>query len=95
MNTYRTRRDILTAAGADEASNIFPGYAWPGGYEIGYVTSDAAMLCASCMNDTTNPVHFVDEDDSSDGWLVVAVDCAANWDEPSTCDHCNRTMGGE
>ena len=47
------------------------------------------------MNDTTNPVHFVDEDDSSDGWLVVAVDCAANWDEPSTCDHCNRTMGGE
>ena len=50
MNTYRTRRDILTAAGADEASNIFPGYAWPGGYEIGYVTSDAAMLCASCMS---------------------------------------------
>ena len=89
------RQTMLTKAGASEGSSAFPAYAWPGGYDIAYVTSDGACLCATCMNNPANPVHFRDEDDCSDGWLVVDVDCAANWDEPMTCDHCNATLGGE
>jgi hypothetical protein len=89
------RQDILTRAGADEGSTVFPAYAWPGGYDIGYVTNDGACLCATCMNDATNPVHFRDEDTTDDGWMIVAVDCAANWDGANACDHCNATLGGE
>jgi len=67
-------------------------YAWPGGYPLSYITSDGGELCPECMNDSTNPIHFMDEDDSNDGWLVVDAYSGGETDEEMSCDHCNKVM---
>jgi hypothetical protein len=72
------------------------GYAWPGGYPIGYLVDDAEYLCAPCVNDPTNPVHFCGE---ADGWriegLQVLEGSAEDYDGPISCAHCGRILVGE
>ena len=73
----------------------FPSYAWPGGYPILYVMDDGGILCGECMNNTSNPVHFKDEDNTRDGWLYSGGWIAEEPNEDGTditCDHCNNVI---
>jgi len=67
-------------------------WAWPGGYPLSYITSDGGELCPGCMNESTNPIHFMNEDNNNDGWLVVDAYSGAETDEEMSCDHCNKVM---
>lgn len=66
----------------------YPAYAWPGGYAIAYLMNDGVFLCASCVNDDSNPIHF---DGDRDGWLVIGY-MTADWHDEGdgnwTCAHC-------
>lgn len=68
-------------------------FAWPGGYPIGYLVDDGEFLCAWCVNNPTNPVHFGDE---ADGWRIEGLDVldgsALDYDGPISCAHCNRLL---
>ncbi len=62
-------------------------YAWPGGYEIHYITKDGGVLCHQCANDnlmlTINPDY--------DQWFIVEPDI--NYEDPHCqCDHCYRVI---
>jgi hypothetical protein len=62
-----------------EADEELPAYAWPGGYQITYITSDGATVCPECAND---------EDVSDD---IVAGDVF--YEGPAEqCAGCNRMI---
>jgi hypothetical protein len=80
----------------DETGKL-PGYAWPGCYEIHYMTRDGAILCHQCTNRENGSEAYTGV--SPDGipdpqWEIVA--CDIHWEgEPLQCDHCNRTIDSE
>ena len=68
-------------------------FAWPGGYEMFFVTDDGGVLCAPCVvKEWSEVIHL---SDPGDGWHIVAVGHDGELDEPVNCDHCNREIGGE
>ena len=62
-------------------------YAWPGGYEIHYITQDHATLCHQCANALLE--RTLDPDD--DQFYIVAQDINYE-DNDLYCDHCNRQI---
>jgi hypothetical protein len=67
-------------------------YAWPGGYEIFGICNDGAVLCCDCMEKEYFQIAYSRKFSINDGWRVLAVDCAANYDEYIYCEHCNHTI---
>ena len=64
-------------------------WAWPGGYEIHYVTKDGGVLCHKCANDN---LDLTLGDDPQ--WQVVDQDI--NYETGGRlCDHCNAEIGPE
>ncbi len=72
-----------------EAGEAFPSFAWPGGYPIVYVTDDADTMCADCVNDASNPVHFTGH---GDGWRIDAAAIEEAPEDDVRCAHCNRVI---
>jgi len=66
-------------------------YAFPGGYEMYFVTDDSGVLCSPCV--VAEWSEIVDAY-PGDGWRVVAVGHDGELDDPVTCDHCYREIGG-
>jgi hypothetical protein len=94
------RREELTAAAEANAGfapavvdGIAQKFAWPGGYPIGYIVDDGETLCADCVNDPSNPVHF---EGDRDGWLIwgfqVYEGSAEDYDGAVVCAHCGAVL---
>jgi hypothetical protein len=90
-----------------DSSGQLPSYAWPGGYQLQYLTADGLTICPSCANqsDTSDPV--VAGDVYWEGPEVPCDDCGAMLEsaygdpeadmepepEPSDgCPSCGRVM---
>lgn len=65
----------------------YDSYAFPGGYEIEYITTDGDVLCANCanceMSGTLNP---------DNSWFVVGTMLDCYHDEPQFCAHCGHAF---
>lgn len=62
-------------------------YAWPGGYEIAYLTHCGGLLCHQCAN--ANLKLTIDPD--THDWYIVDADI--HWEGSAlSCDHCNREI---
>ena len=62
--------------------------AW-GCYPIFHLTSDAAVLCATCVEE--NMEQCTDDTHIDSGWYVVGH--AVNWENPRLhCDHCSQRI---
>jgi hypothetical protein len=78
-------------------------YAWPGGYEIAYFTSDGALLCHDCVRRHLRSVLWSIHNQCSDGWRVIGAGYEATPaperhieqedDTTSYCAHCSRVFG--
>ena len=65
------------------------GHAWPGGYEVFFITSDGSVICHSCaIAEYSNIVDSIRRD-IDDGWRIVGADCNADIDGEINCDHCD------
>ena len=61
-------------------------YAWPGGYEIHYITGDGGVLCHKCANDN---LDLTLGDDPQ--WQIVALD--VNYEHQNLhCDNCGSQV---
>lgn len=75
-------------------------YAWPGGYEVHYITKDCTILCHNCANgeNGSRAAEILDpECPDDDQWRIIA--CDVHWEEDKDselhCDHCNRRIEPE
>lgn len=87
-----TREDCAKRVGMrDEGilAGLWPAHAWPGGYPIGYGTDDGEYLCAECLDDPTNPVHFGGD---ADGWRIDWADVLEEAETDITCAHCAKVL---
>jgi hypothetical protein len=98
---YQGNRTEIKTTAQLKASLRNP-YAWPGGYEIVYFTSDGALLCADCVRKHLRSVLDSIKTHSRDGWRVVgcgyeavSAEHAAECDPDlvSYCAHCNQAFG--
>ena len=61
-------------------------HAFPGGYEIHYITADGGVLCRHCANENIELTVEYDEQ-----WRIVARDTNYE-DDDCYCDNCNRKI---
>ncbi len=66
-------------------------FAFPGAYEMFFITDDGGTLCSPCV--VSEWQECIKDADEGDGWKVVAVSHDGDIDEPVHCDHCNRQVG--
>ena len=69
--------------------------AWPGGYDLYFVTSDGGCLCHACASKERRNVADSIATKCDDGWRVMAVDTTADTDSEVRCDHCNVVLKEE
>lgn len=62
------------------ADGTLPAFAWPGGYDIVYVTRDGLEVCADCANREVDASQEV-------------VDFFILEEGSFECDDCGRTIG--
>ena len=71
-------------------------YAWPGGYEIIFLTSDGEYLCADCVRSEANQTYRDTRDwtgsRSGSGWEIAAIGTADYLEESTLCAHCGREL---
>jgi hypothetical protein len=67
-------------------------YAWPGGYELYAITDDGGALCYGCC---ATEADVIAESNPGDGWHAVAIQSSDWLEEPTTCDHCGRSIPKE
>jgi hypothetical protein len=66
-------------------------YAWPGGYQLYFVTSDGAALSFEAVRAELQQVLRSISTHANDGWRVVA--CEVNWeDDDLLCDHTGKPI---
>lgn len=82
-------RDLTTTQFLEHLEQPF---AFPGGYEKFFITSDGATLCHKCAKEEQEQILDSIETKTNDGWQIVAVDLSCNLDESTACDHCNETI---
>ena len=78
-------------------------YAWPGSYELAYITSDGAILCNDCTRKEWYQIVRSTTHKYTDGWQILAITHEAVSPEDtrelageeyiSYCDHCNKEFG--
>lgn len=71
-------------------------YAWPGGYDVIFTTSDGGTLCHGCTS--ANRREIVDSMarvDVRSGWHVSGVFLSCDTDDGVMCDHCGKVLAEE
>jgi len=80
---------VWKMAGVQPGAQL-PACAWPGGYNIRYITEDGDSICAECVNKVWEFRH----ERSDPQWNIVA--CDVYWEgPPEWCHHCGVEMPSE
>ena len=70
-------------------------YAFPGGYQLGFITSDGALICFDCVREELyNVIHSI-RNEIDDGWRVIACDIVQDYESDEYCSHCNKQLAKE
>src|SRR5215471_11378158 len=74
---------------ANEIRSTGPNWdAWPAGLPfVSYVTQDGGYLCVTCANGGHGSIASTASDDPQ--WRIMGAQVN---DDPTTCDHCGRTI---
>ena len=89
---YAKIKSVVANDNAALKAAIRQHYAYPGGYELFGICSDGAVLCCDCMRSEYYLIAYSRKHKINDGWRVVAIDCAANYDSLIQCEHCYKVI---
>jgi hypothetical protein len=90
-NFSRHYRDIKT--GAQLRATLRAGqYAWPGGYQLYFVTDDGAALSFASVRENLRQVLYSIRHKLNDGWRVIACESTEAADDIVTCEHSNEVI---
>lgn len=67
-------------------------YAWPGGYQLFFITSDGDCLSFEAVIDNLESVIWSIRNNVNDGWKVEALDNADECEIPIICDHTGKQL---
>lgn len=69
-------------------------YAWPGGYQMAFITSDGALLCFACVKEELYNVTHSIRNNCDDSWRVTACDIVHDYESETGehCAHCNKQL---
>lgn len=68
-------------------------YAWPGGYDVIFATSDGGTLCHACAEQHRREIaDAIASVNVRGGWHVSGVFLSCDTDGPVHCDHCAREI---
>lgn len=67
-------------------------FAWPGGYEIYFITYDSEVICADCARSNYREIALDRRTRTNTGWLVRWAETADWLDESIHCDQCYRKI---
>tara|TARA_Y100000031_G_scaffold153640_1_gene199374 strand:- start:306 stop:578 length:273 start_codon:yes stop_codon:yes gene_type:complete len=70
-------------------------WAFPGGYEVFYVTDDGEVLCYPCVKKDIEAVLDSVRNEINDGWRIVGFETTASIEENTNCVHCNYSIWKE
>ena len=70
-------------------------YAWPGGYDVMFVTSDGGLHCHACAHANARLVADSIWHGYRDGWHVEGLLCTNETDSECACDHCGGVVKEE
>lgn len=73
-------------------------YAWPGGYEIVFLTKDGCVLCWECVMQNYSAIISSIRQKCNDGWWVCASDIVEDYTQNGAdlvCENCNKTWESE
>ena len=73
-----------------DSNGKLPGYAWPGGYQIIYITADCEIVCPTCANGG-NDAEFQNPEYNDDQWTLISGQCFFEG-PPEPCCHCNKMI---
>jgi hypothetical protein len=91
-NYERHYREIGTVAEL-KASLRAGAYAWPGGYEILYLTTYGDCLCDACVRKEFRQIaEAIRTNDLRSGWAIGAALTTAEVESFLACDHCGRVI---
>jgi hypothetical protein len=89
-NYNRGHRDINTTHDLRAALRYGP-YAWPGGYQMYFITDDGAALSFEAVRQEYRQVAYAIRHQLRDGWRVVG--CDINYEERDLfCAHTNERI---
>ena len=92
VNYARHHRTIETVA--DLKACLRAGdYAWPGAYQLAYVTSDGALLHPDTVRaELRDVVDAIQSDHHGSGWRVIGMTGEHESDEAAHCDHTGKEI---
>lgn len=70
-------------------------YAWPGGYQMAFITSDGALLCFDCARKELYQIIWSIRNRCDDGWRIVGCDIVEDYESDEYCTHCAKQLAHE
>lgn len=67
-------------------------FAWPGGYEIFFVTPDSEVICVDCARYNYREIARDRRNRQNTGWLIRWAETTNDLDESIDCDQCGRKI---
>ena len=68
-------------------------YAWPGAYQLAFVTSDGGVLSFDSVREEFHQVVWSIRNGASDGWRVDSCIIVDDEGDPLYCDHSGEPIG--
>lgn len=67
-------------------------FAFPGAYQLGFITSDGAAICFDCARREFTQIVYSMRHNISDGWKVAGVEIFDHGEFEVNCDHCGAVL---
>lgn len=67
-------------------------FAWPGGYEIFFITPDSEVICVDCARQHYKDIARDRRSRRNTGWLARWAETTAELNESIACDQCGKRI---